>query len=559
MKVMIPKAEAIAFAARMKAAEYREQERDYKDAVHQVISALLSPANMAREDFPSLIANVFKETIPDLDALGIPKSEQSRIKSGVASLSNKVRGAMANLAGGKWGLAQFAWIPRAIEFKLGGEFAQAFRELIDDAVPLAQRVETFRDRCDSISTELEKRGGFLANWSHFRVSASFVAVVLAGYDPTRYTFYAKGALRHGYEQYAPDVPWPKGTMGDVYAGVCEFVQAVAAELKRQGVPVRDLIDAQSFIWLSFGAAEAMEEPAKTEHEPTESTKPVAEKIDEATVAKDLAEAVSWPLGRAEQLVALLRRSRQLLFQGPPGTGKTFVAEQLARLLVGDDSRLRVVQFHPSYAYEDFVEGIRPIVNAKGDLAYDVRDGAFMSLAKQAREYPEERFFLIVDEINRANLPRVFGELLYALENRGPTHPFRLPYSQTDAYIPENVVLIATMNSADRSIALVDAAIRRRFCHVDFPPDTGVLVSWLRAHGQSKIADEAARRLDALNKALSELLDADRLIGHTYLMKEHLDAVGFATIWTEEIHPVLREHLYNRTDEIEKLKATFVGA
>ena len=93
--------------------------------------------------------------------------------------------------------------------------------------------------------------------------------------------------------------------------------------------------------------------------------------------------MSWPLSRATQLVALVRRSRQLLFQGPPGTGKTFVAERLARLLAGDDDRVEVVQFHPSYAYEDFVEGIRPIVNAKGDLAYDVRDGVFMRLAKQA--------------------------------------------------------------------------------------------------------------------------------------------------------------------------------
>lgn len=559
MKVVIPKTEAAAFVTHMQTAQYREQERDYKDAVHKVFSALLSPANRSRADFASLIASVFKETIPDLDALGIPKPEQDLIRAGVASLgSSALRGAMANLAGGKWGLAQFAWIPRAIEFQLGDEFAQAFRELVDDAVPLAQRVEAFRDRCDSIETELEKRGGFLPNWRHFRVSLSFVAVVLAGFDPTRYTFYAKGALRHGYQSYAPESPWPKGTMGDVYAGVCDFVQAVAAELRRQGVPVRDLIDAQSFIWLSAGASEVEPEPVETKPETGVRTKPLPEKIDAATVAQDLAKAVMWPLRRAERLVGFVQRSRQLLFQGPPGTGKTFVAKTLARLMSGDDEgRVEVVQFHPSYAYEDFVEGIRPAVN-KGEIAFEVRTGVFLKLAQAAKDAPDSLFFLLIDEINRANLPRVFGELLYALEYRGSEHPIRLPYSQAEIHVPENLVLIATMNSADRSIALVDAAIRRRFRHVEFPPDPSVLTAWLRAHGQEKVAAEAAGRLTALNRALGELLDVDRLVGHTYLMRRDLADAGFGAIWEEDLLPVLREHLYNRTEELEKLRAAFVG-
>ena len=133
VNVVIPKKEAETFAVRMKTDEYWDQERGYKDGVHVVISALLSPAAMVREEFPSLIANVFKETLPDLDALGISAPDQKRVRAGVAGLgASALRGAMANLAGGKWGLAQFAWIPRAIEFGLGEEFAQAFRELVAD-------------------------------------------------------------------------------------------------------------------------------------------------------------------------------------------------------------------------------------------------------------------------------------------------------------------------------------------------------------------------------------------------------------------------------------------
>ncbi len=274
--------------------------------------------------------------------------------------------------------------------------------------------------------------------------------------------------------------------------------------------------------------------------------------------KDLARATYWPEERARLLVSLAQRWRQLLFQGPPGTGKTFVAGTLAGLLAGDEEgRLEVVQFHPSYAYEDFVEGIRPRVTEGSGLAYEIRKGIFMRLADGAREFPEASFFLVVDELNRANLPRVFGELLYALEYRGPEHPFRLPYSGAETYVPANICLIGTMNTADRSIALVDAAVRRRFRHVEFAPDPSVLRAWLSDHDLGDLAERATRSLVGLNVQLLELLDADRLIGHTYLMRQDLAEVGLEA-WEEDIEPVLREHLFNQPAEIAKLRDTFLA-
>src|SRR5207237_8930680 len=116
------------------------------------------------------------------------------------------------------------------------------------------------------------------------------------------------------------------------------------------------------------------------------------------------------------------RGRRLLVQGLPVAGKTFVVERLARLPTADEEeRTELVQFHPSYAYEDFVEGIRPRVTGEAGLAYEVREGIFLALVERAKEHPNELFVLVVDEINRANLPRVLGELLYALEYRGPEH------------------------------------------------------------------------------------------------------------------------------------------
>lgn len=189
---------------------------------------------------------------------------------------------------------------------------------------------------------------------------------------------------------------------------------------------------------------------------------------------------------------------------------------------------------------------------------EIRTGRFIRLCDQATQFPDEQFFMVVDEINRANLPRVFGELLYGLEYRGPENPFGLPYSQHDAYIPENLTLIATMNSADRSIALVDAAVRRRFRHVAFAPDSDVLRGWLSANGLGSVSDHAIERLKALNSELGELVDAERLIGHTYLMRGDLATVGLETVWEEDIEPVLREHLFGQAGEVRRLRGVFLA-
>jgi 5-methylcytosine-specific restriction protein B len=218
-----------------------------------------------------------------------------------------------------------------------------------------------------------------------------------------------------------------------------------------------------------------------------------------------------------------------------------------------------VQFHPSYAYEDFVEGIRPKVTSdEKELRYEVRPGIFRQLISRATEFAEERFFLIIDEMNRANLPRVLGELLFALEYRGDLGEVELPYSAEKLSVPKNITIIGTMNSADRSIALVDAAVRRRFRHVEFSPDAEVARSWLKAHDQASVADEAAERLLRLDAALTAILDADRLIGHTYLMRDDLAEAGFESVWNEDIEPVLREHLYNQPEDLARMRETFLG-
>ena len=269
----------------------------------------------------------------------------------------------------------------------------------------------------------------------------------------------------------------------------------------------------------------------------------------------LMERLNWTAEQADALLDLAGRARTLLFAGPPGTGKTFAALALAEALASPQ-RTRVVQFHPSYSYEDFVEGIRPKLTGTS-LLYELRPGVLKDLVDAAVKEPDMAFVLIIDELNRANVPRTFGELLFALEYRGPSNKIKLLYSDDVMYVPANLWVIGTMNTADRSIAFLDAALRRRFKEKRFNPDYDALDKWLTAQVSASAAAEAVKRLKGLNTALVDLLDDDRLIGQSYLMKSNLLQVGYERIWDEELEPVLREHLFTQLGELGALRQTFI--
>lgn len=248
---------------------------------------------------------------------------------------------------------------------------------------------------------------------------------------------------------------------------------------------------------------------------------------------------------------LLWDERQLVLYGPPGTGKTYLAQKLAEFLGGGPEQVKLVQFHPSYAYEDFFEGFRPKEDPETrEVAFRLTAGPLRELADLAsregnRHVPH---FLIIDEINRANLAKVFGELYFLLEYRNKA--VRLTYSGDDFALPPNLFVIGTMNTADRSIALVDAAMRRRFAFVELSPRTeptsGLLRRWLAAQERD---DEPADLLDALNARID---DADFRIGPSYLMKPGVYREdGLGRTWRTKILPLLEEHHYGEGVDIEK--------
>ena len=271
------------------------------------------------------------------------------------------------------------------------------------------------------------------------------------------------------------------------------------------------------------------------------------------ITEALTSALHMPSEPLQELLDLLQSRRQIVLYGPPGTGKTYLALQLAGHIVGEEhpERRRLVQFHPSYAYEDFFEGYRPKQSDSGQPAFEIVSGPLRQIAAAAKANQGQPFVLVIDEMNRANLAKVFGELYFLLEYRG--EGIRLQYNPDLVFtLPTNLFFIGTMNTADRSIALLDAAMRRRFAFVELHPEEApvrdVLTNYLDAKGLTE--DPRARLLAALNEAIDDT-DRDFKIGPSYLMRPEAETdAGLARIWRHDILPLLEEHYYGRLSRAE---------
>ena len=260
--------------------------------------------------------------------------------------------------------------------------------------------------------------------------------------------------------------------------------------------------------------------------------------------KNCAEETGYTEADLARWVRAIERKGQAVFYGPPGTGKTYIAERLARHLIGGgDGFTELVQFHPAYAYEDFMQGIRPLTTDDATLSYDMVHGRFYTFCQQARQRTST-CVLIIDEINRANVAGVFGELMYLLEYRDK----EIALSGGGRFsIPGNVRLLATMNTADRSIALVDHALRRRFAFIHVPPNYDLLRHYHQNSGYDPTP--LIRVLDRLNKQIG---DPHYQLGTSFFMRPDI-ASQLEDIWRMEVEPYLEEYFFDQTSQIEAFR------
>ena len=286
-------------------------------------------------------------------------------------------------------------------------------------------------------------------------------------------------------------------------------------------------------------------------------------IQEKYTVKDMIkDGVFFDEPELQRILGRFEDKKNLILQGPPGVGKTFVSKRLSYALMGEqtDDRIVNVQFHQSYSYEEFVRGFRPDLNGRGELIFKLQPGAFLRFCDEARKHPVKKFPMIIDEINRGNLSRVFGELLSLIEKDKRGGKFKVELLGGDEFsVPENVYLLGTMNLADRSLAGTDYAMRRRFAFVTLEPQFGkaVFEEWLtKRHVPSWIVDQINDRMSELNRLISDddrSLGPNFVVGHSYFC-DISDGVEdwndgdwdrwYREIVKTEIQPLLEEYWFD---------------
>ena len=406
-----------------------------------------------------------------------------------------------------------------------------FRNWIDqfpsDALSALQAIWT-----EKVSSVAERIHNFCnltppSAFSGTGIRMNVASVLLMGLDVDQYPPFRVTVFNNLYELTQYDHPQQNADEAQLYQHALGFLDRFINEAAQRGLTLRHRLDAQSVAWAIH------QERVPPEHD-----------LDA------LAEHLLLPIDFLRGIEQLLDEKPQVIFQGPPGTGKTYVARALAKHLAGSEDHVTLVQFHPSYAYEDFVQGFRPTESDDGQLRFALTDGPLVRAAKAAKADSEAKHFLIIDEINRGNLGKILGELYFLLEYRDEAVYLQYQKEGDKPFsLPKNLYIIGTMNTADRSIALVDLALRRRFNFVEFDmneePVKGLLRRWLTANG----LDHMEWVADVVEEANKQLDDVHAAIGPSYFMRKDKDGnpslneEDVKRIWKHSILPYIEERRF----------------
>jgi 5-methylcytosine-specific restriction protein B len=346
------------------------------------------------------------------------------------------------------------------------------------------------------------------------------------------------------------------------------LDALEARFQEEAYPVHSFPELSLAAWLYKDTDTVLVVPVKPGDEIDDGSEEVITVAPIVSYSVDdiLADGCFIERTQLEKALERLRTKKNLILQGPPGTGKTWLAKRLAFALMGqkNDSKVRALQFHPNLSYEDFVRGWRPTGEGKLSLV----DGPFMEIVNAASKDPLVRYVIVIEEINRGNPAQIFGEMLTLLEvdKRTPSEALELCYRRTDVervFIPDNLYVIGTMNIADRSIALVDLALRRRFAFIDLEPILGnVWRSWVNKQCKidSEILCDIEKRILALNEEITADTSLGRQfrVGHSYVTPPFGIPIPDGREWFKqvvetEIGPLLDEYWFDALDKSRKAR------
>ena len=374
------------------------------------------------------------------------------------------------------------------------------------------------------------------------------------------TFLSLDQYARAFVEERLGVDIPKDTPdGETYLDLCENLRLMFSD---ESLTVHSFPELSTMAWNS--PSEEIEDS-----EPEDDDSPPSPIVEPAYSVDDIVEEGCFlELARLEAILERWRAKKNLILQGPPGTGKTWLAKKLAFALIGSRSprRVRPLQFHPNLSYEDFVRGWRPSGGTGGRL--ELVDGPFLTTVAEAMNEPERDYVVVLEEINRGNPAQIFGEMLTLLEadKRTPDEALALSYPRNGderVHIPDNLYVVGTMNVADRSLALVDLALRRRFAFVDLEPVFGD--PWHRWVSEqcgvdAEFLDDIERRMTALNQTISmdTLLGPQFQVGHSVVTPSNETAITdpvdwFTQVVETEIGPLLDEYWFDATDRARSAK------
>ena len=444
-----------------------------------------------------------------------------------------------------------------------------FKELFDETLDIGLRVKSFKEKSQPL---LDIHGRNAKN--HYQGENTIFTYLWLRY-PEKYYIYKISELKTVAETLHSNLVFQNGKYEDNIRNFLEFYDAIRQELLKDD-ELKTLLksqltddcyadDALCTLTIDFGFYISRRyNNANNEAEISEQTDEYSSEEQQQALTyysrKDFLSNVFITADKYDSLVRMLKAKKNIILQGAPGVGKTFAAKRLAYSIMGekDDSRIEFVQFHQNYSYEDFVMGYKPDENS-----FELRKGIFYSFCQKAASAPEKDYFFIIDEINRGNMSKIFGELLMLIEKDYRGTPLTLAYNGLPFSVPKNLYIIGMMNTADRSLAMIDYALRRRFSFFDMEPgfDSEGFSAYQKDLNSEKL-DKLVNEIKELNREITEdkSLGKGFCIGHSYLCgAETCSDEWLQGVAEFDIVPMLAEYWFDESDKYEKWKKRLMDA